>query len=56
MVKVCRCKQSGQLYAVKMVRSEDPEMFIHCEREFKIMQRLKGHPNLVQGIDYIVER
>ena len=31
-------------------------MFIHAEREFRIMQRLKGHPNIVQGIDYIPER
>jgi serine/threonine protein kinase len=30
-------------------------MFIHAEREYKIMERLKGHQNIVQGIDYIPE-
>ena len=30
-------------------------MFIHAEREFKIMQRLKAHPNIVIGIEYIPE-
>lgn len=31
-------------------------MFVHLEREYRIMQRLKGHPNLVEAIDYIEER
>lgn len=30
-------------------------MFIHAEREFKILERLKGHPNIVKGIEYIPE-
>jgi serine/threonine protein kinase len=30
-------------------------MFIHAEREYKIMARLQGHPNIVRGIDYIPE-
>jgi serine/threonine protein kinase len=30
-------------------------MFIHAEREFKILQRLNGHPNIVEGIEYIGE-
>lgn len=30
-------------------------MFIHAEREFKILARLKGHPNIVQGVEYIPE-
>ena len=41
--------------AVKIFRSEDEEMFIHAEREFKILQRLNGHPNIVQGVEYIQE-
>lgn len=30
-------------------------MFIHAEREFKILAKLKGNPNIVQGIEYIPE-
>ena len=30
-------------------------MFIHAEREFKILSRLKGNSNIVQGIEYIPE-
>jgi serine/threonine protein kinase len=30
-------------------------MFIHAEREFKILQRLNGHRNIVQGVEYIQE-
>ncbi len=30
-------------------------MFIHAEREFKILIKLKGNPNIVQGIEYIPE-
>ena len=30
-------------------------MFIHAEREFKILSRLKGSPNIVQGVEYIPE-
>jgi serine/threonine protein kinase len=30
-------------------------MFAHAEREFKILDRLKGHPNIVQGVEYIPE-
>jgi len=32
-----------QTHAVKIFRSEDEEMYIHAEREFKILQKLKGH-------------
>lgn len=46
---------TGETYAVKIFRSEDEEMFIHADREFKIMQRLTGHPNIVEGKDYIPE-
>lgn len=55
-MKLCRCKKTGLQYAVKMFRSEDQEMFLAADREFKIMQRLAGHPNLVGGIDYIPEQ
>ena len=30
-------------------------MFIHAEREFKIMKLLQGHPNIVEAVDYIPE-
>lgn len=30
-------------------------MFLHAEREFKILSKLKGHSNIVQGIEYIPE-
>lgn len=30
-------------------------MFLHAEREFKIMQKLNGHLNIVKGIEYIPE-
>lgn len=30
-------------------------MYIHAEREFKILQKLKGHQNIIQAIDYIPE-
>lgn len=40
---------------MKIFRSEDEEMFVHAEREFKIMQKLNGHPNIVKGIDYMPE-
>lgn len=30
-------------------------MFIHAEREFRILSKLKGNQNIVQGIDYIPE-
>jgi len=38
-----------------MFRSDDEEMFIHAEREYKILIKLKGHPNIVEGIEYIPE-
>ena len=37
------------------MRSEDREIFIHAEREWRILQRLGGHPNIVRGIDYLPE-
>ena len=37
------------------MRSEDPEIFIHAEREWRILQHLRGHPNIVQGIEYLPE-
>lgn len=30
-------------------------MYIHAEREFKILSKLKGHPNIVEGVEYIPE-
>lgn len=30
-------------------------MFLHAEREFKILERLRGNPNIVQGVEYIPE-
>jgi len=30
-------------------------MFIHAEREFKILDQLKGNRNIIQGVDYIPE-
>jgi serine/threonine protein kinase len=30
-------------------------MFFRAEREFKILQILNGHPNIVEGIEYIGE-
>jgi serine/threonine protein kinase len=39
-----------------MFRSGDDEMFKNAEREFKILKTLRGHPNIVQGIDYIPEK
>lgn len=40
---------------MKIFRSEDEEMFIHAEREFKILSKLKGNPNIVEGVEYIPE-
>ena len=37
------------------MRSEDREMFVHAEREWRILQRLHGHPNIVKGIEYLPE-
>ena len=31
-------------------------MFIHAEREFKILAKLKGNPNIVDGVEYIPEK
>jgi len=30
-------------------------MFIHAEREYKILIKLNGHPNIVEGVEYIPE-
>lgn len=38
------------------MRSEDSEMFVHAEREWKILSQLKGHPNIVEGIEYLPEQ
>lgn len=55
-MRLCQSRSSPQKsYAVKIMRSEDPEMFVHAEREWKILQRLQGHPNIVQGIEYLAE-
>ena len=54
-MKECKCRATGNNYAVKIFRSEDEEMFIHAEREFKIMKRLDKHPHIVKGIEYIPE-
>ena len=54
-MKECKCRVTGNNYAVKIFRSEDEEMFIHAEREFKIMKRLDNHPHIVKGIEYIPE-
>jgi serine/threonine protein kinase len=40
---------------VKIFRSDDEEMFIHAEREFKILAKLSGNPNIIEGIEYIPE-
>ena len=54
-MRECKCKVTLISYAVKIFRSEDEEMFLHAEREFKILERLKGRPNIVQGVEYIPE-
>jgi len=54
-VRLCTCKQTGKAYAVKVMRSEDIEMFVHAEREWRILQRLDGHPSIVRGIEYLPE-
>lgn len=54
-MRECRSRETGDICAVKIFRSEDEEMFIHAEREFKILQRLNGHPNIVEGVEYIQE-
>jgi serine/threonine protein kinase len=54
-VRECKCNTTLQTYAVKIFRSEDEEMFIHAEREFKILSKLKGNRNIIQGIEYIPE-
>ena len=37
------------------MRSEDIEMFVHAEREWRILQRLDGHHCIVRGIEYLPE-
>ncbi len=54
-MRECRSKENGEFYAVKIFRSEDEEMYIHAEREFKIMKQLEGNPNIVRGVEYISE-
>jgi serine/threonine protein kinase len=39
-VRECKSKETGKKYAVKIFRSEDEEMFIHAEREYRIMVKL----------------
>jgi hypothetical protein len=46
-VRECKLKDTGEIFAVKIFRSEDEEMYIHAEREFNIMATLAGHPNIV---------
>lgn len=46
-MRKCKSKLDSNHYAVKIIRSEDEEMYIHMDREFKIMQVLNGHPNIV---------
>ena len=41
---------------MKIIRSEDEEMFLHSEREFEILRKLDGHKNIVQGVEYIPEK
>lgn len=31
-------------------------MYLHLQREYKIMKLTQGHANIVQGVDYIQER
>lgn len=54
-MRKCKSKVDGRTYAVKIIRSEDEEMFIHMEREFRILETLNGHANIVEGIEYIPE-
>lgn len=53
-----RCKEieTGKYFAVKIIRSEDDEMFAHMQREFAILKRLNGHQNIIQGYEYIPEQ
>lgn len=30
-------------------------MYIHAEREFKILKRLSGNPTIIEGIEYLPE-
>ena len=46
-MKECINKLTGEVFAVKIVRSEDEELMVHTEREFNIMKVLNGHPNIV---------
>ena len=54
-MRLCTCKETGKAYAVKVMRSEDIEMFVHAEREWRILQRLDGNPSIVRGIEYLPE-
>lgn len=54
-MRSCKNKETNEIFAVKIFRSDDEEMFIHAEREFKILERLKGNRNIIQGVDYIPE-
>jgi serine/threonine protein kinase len=55
VVRLCKCKATKNTFAVKIMRSEDQEIFVHGEREWRILQRLDGHPNIVRGIEYLSE-
>lgn len=55
-MKECRRKGQERVYAVKVIRSDDEQMFIHMQREFQILEKLDGHPNIIQGIEYIPEK
>mmetsp|Transcript_11866 Transcript_11866/g.8647 ORF Transcript_11866/g.8647 Transcript_11866/m.8647 type:complete len:98 (-) Transcript_11866:657-950(-) len=47
VVKECICKQTGKKLAVKMVRSDDEQLLIYTEKEYKILELLNGHDNIV---------
>lgn len=55
-MKECSRKGGKERYAVKIIRSDDEEMFIHMEREFKILEKLNGHPNIIHSIEYVPEK
>ncbi len=55
IVQECLNLKTKEKMAAKVIRSDDPETFICTEKEFQILRALDGHPNIIQGYDYVPE-
>ena len=53
VVKKCKSKVDGKVYAVKIMRNRDKEKELSSRVEFDLLDSLDLHPNIIKAKEFI---